>query len=457
MFETPPLADIRARIKPTNLGHEAGEGGLPPLEAKEDPHERPIVEEIQGVLIEARSLLHGQLDEARKHLAGLDSDPLGDVNATVKTAESRINDVSEVHRPALQGKRVEAEKRRTDLARFRTDNDLDRSPHYPEAGWKVFWWGLVAILFVGESFANSIFLARGQSGGLLGAYAIAFGISLANLIPPFLGFGPYSRNLSHVRRARKIRAGLATAIYIALVVILNLGVAHYREVSGELIGDAGVEVVRRMGEAPLNLQDAESWLLFVIGIILSIIAFFDGWKLDDAYPGYGKLDRIMRKAREDYLDARNDVADELAEIRDESLDKARRISADVRKQPQERRRVALNCRRLCDAFERHVEDVQEVGSTLINEYREANRRARPDGGVPLAHQSPWRLKVVEKIDRTVLDDLEAPSGDQTEVEQAYREATDRIHAHYETVRTSLLATDESTSTTGGADPSPLRS
>ncbi len=76
-------------------------------------------------------------------------------------------------------------------------------------------------------------------------------------------------------------------------------------------------------------------------------------------------------------------------------------------------------------FERHVDDVQEVGSTLINEYREANRRARPDGGVPLAHQSSWRLKAVEKIDRSVLNDFDAPPGDQMEIEPAHRTATDR--------------------------------
>ena len=454
MFEPPPLADIRGRIKPTNLGHEAGEGGMPPLEARDDPHEHPIVQEIQRLLVEARSLLDGQLDEARKHLTGIHSDPLGDINAAVKEAESRINHVAEIRRPDLQDKRVEAEKRRTDLARFRTDNDLDRSPHYPEAGWKVFWWGLVAILFVGESIANSIFLARGLPEGILGAFTIAFAISLANLIPPFLGFGPCSRNLSHVRRARRVRAGLATVFYVALAVILNLGVAHYREVSGALGSDAGIEVVRRMTEAPLSLQDAESWLLFVIGIILSIIAFFDGWKLDDAYPGYGKLDRIMRKAREEYLVERNDIADELAGIRAEALDKVRGIAADTRKQPQERKRIALKCRRLCDAFERHVDDVQEVGSTLINEYREANRRARPDGRVPLAHQSPWHLKATEKIDRSVLDDFDAPAGDEMEIEQAYRTATDRLHTHYETIRTNLLATDESTSATGGTAANP---
>lgn len=47
MFTTPPLDDLRGRIKPTSLGHEAGEADAPPLDAKDDPHEQPIVDEIR--------------------------------------------------------------------------------------------------------------------------------------------------------------------------------------------------------------------------------------------------------------------------------------------------------------------------------------------------------------------------------------------------------------------------
>jgi hypothetical protein len=205
----------------------------------------------------------------------------------------------------------------------------------------VFWYGLVAALFVFESFANSVFLARANEGGILGAYTIAFGISFANLVPPLFFFGPFSRNFQHVRPARRVLAGLATCLFLLLALVLNLGVAHYREVAGQLIGDGGVEVVQRMTEAPLSLQEAQSWLLFVIGLIFSFIAFFDGWKLDDAYPGYGKLDRILRKARKDYRRERDEVTEELEEILRQALDQLRQIASVARKQPQEHRRVVL--------------------------------------------------------------------------------------------------------------------
>ena len=445
MFTTPPLDELRGRIKPTSLGHEAGEAGAPPLDAKDDPHEQPIVDEIRRLVDDARSRLDGQLDQARKHLADIDIDPLGDINAAVMEAESQFNGVAEIRRPELQDKRLEQERRRADLAQFRREQDLDRSPHYPEAGSQVFWYGLVAALFVFESFANSVFLARANEGGILGAYTIAFGISFANLVPPLFFFGPFSRNFQHVRPARRVLAGLATCLFLVLVLVLNLGVAHYREVAGQLIGDGGAEVVQRMTEAPLSLQEAQSWLLFVIGLIFSFIAFFDGWKLDDAYPGYGKLDRILRNARKDFRRERDEVAEELDEILRQALDQLRQIASVARKQPQEHMRVVLHWRELCDAFEHHVEDLHSVGSTLIDEYREANRSARRDGGVPVAHQVPWRAPETREVVQGALDGFDADSGQRIErIEQEYRAATDRIHARCEAVRKRLLGVEDPT-------------
>lgn len=319
----------------------------------------------------------------------------------------------------------------------------------------MFSYGLVALLFVIESFANAVFLARSDPGGVLGAYTIAFGISFANLVPAFVFFGPFSRNFQHVRPVRRVLAWLTTLVFLALALVLNLGVAHYREVSGPLIGDGGFQVVQRMTEAPLSLQEAQSWLLFVIGLIFSFIAFFDGSNLDDAYPGYGKLDRIARNARRQYFDMRDDVTEELDGIRRDALDKVQRIASHARKQPQERKSIVQDWRQLCDDFERHVADLQKVGSTLIDEYREANHKARPDGRVPRAHGSPWRMPPTRPLDKDMLDEFDdADSGDRIEqIQQEYRAATDRIHERCDAVRKSLLGTDDSAAAGGSTTAS----
>ena len=99
-----------------------------------------------------------------------------------------------------------ADKRLEDLRKFRQDNRLHREPNYPDANWRIFSWGVVAILFLVESIANSVFLAKGNELGLVGAYGVAFGISLTNLLPPFFAFGPLSRNFVHTNFQRRLLA-----------------------------------------------------------------------------------------------------------------------------------------------------------------------------------------------------------------------------------------------------------
>ena len=449
MFETADFAKLREELDPVTLGYEAGQQDLPPLEADNDPHEHSIAEAMEGLLRRAHSLVSDHLGQAHEHFGEIhDTDWSGGINRAEREAVAGFDQVEGMRSPELHHKRVEVDKRVKDLAKFRAANRLSRSPDYPDSGWSVFLWGLVAFLFVFESLANSAFLAKGNELGLVGAYTVAFGISLANLLPPFLFFGPISRNCVHRDTWRRALAVACTTAYAAVAFFLNLGVAHYREVSGELMGDAGVEVVRRMTEAPFSLQDAQSWLLFLIGIIFSLVALADGWKRDDAYPGYGKLDRIERKARDAYFAARNDASEELAEIREEALDTIKRIAHEAERQPKERLRIVESCERLIEEFDGHVDRLQRGGAGLIDEYREANRKARSDGGVPRCHTSPWRLsrpKVDNPLNGARVDPLTEKRI--REIQDDDQRATNRIYQHCDSVRTRLF---------GSTAPQPVR-
>lgn len=441
-FKDAELDPLRDRLSPVVLGYEAGQQDLPGLEADQDPHEHPIVDAIENLQREAHSSLSDRLHEAHKHFEEIqDSDWRGDINRAERDAIARLDQVEGMRSLDLHHKRVEAGKRVEDLAKFRAENGLSRSPTYPDVGWSVFLWGLVAFLFVVESFANSVWLAKGNELGLLGAYTVAFVVSLANLLPPFLFFGPVSRYLRHVSASWRVLAGSCIVVYAGLLFTLNLGVAHYREVSGELIGSAGVEVVGRMTDAPFGLQDAESWLLLLMGIIFSLVALYEGWKRDDAYPGYGKLDRVAQRARDAHLDARNDASEDLAEIREEALDRIKRIAHEAEKRPRERLRVLKDCERWVREFDSHVDRLQQGGAALIEEYREANRKARSDGGVPLVHRTPWRLlrlQVENPLSTADVDPL--TEARIQEIQEHDQQATNRISEHYDAVQTRLLRT-----------------
>lgn len=387
--------------------------------------------------------------------ASKEHDPVGDLNAIMQSAESKLEMVAVSRRQHIDDHRQEAERRQTDLDRFRREHDLNRrEPHYPDRSKRILMFGILAILFVVESGANSAFLAEGHELGLIGAWVVAFGISAVNIGTAFGFFGPTSRYLGHVDRWRRRLAWFGMVLYIFLAFGVNLGVAHYREVSGNLMGEAGFEVVSRMAENPFALRDAESWLLFLLGVLFSGIAFYEGRTFDEVYPGYGRRDRSMREARAEYLRVLDDAREELEEIREDALEQIRRIVHKARHQPQERRRIAAACRSWIGEFDQYAAHLQQVGATLIDEYRQANFLARQDNIVPAAHRVPWSMKI-PRIERVVPGDTENPTPDEhrlKEIESEYRSATDRIGERCRAMKASLTPTASSLQAEASARP-----
>ena len=414
---------------------------MPPLDVLRDPHERPITEAVEQLLLAASAKLGEWQKEARRNLAELsDRDLQGDIHTAVRSAEGRFETIVKTCRPALDDKRLETEKRRADLAKFRKDNDLTRrEPSYPSKSRRGLMVGILMILLVIESFANAAFLAKGNELGLFGGWVVALGVSALNILSSFLIFGPVSRNLSHVSRWRRGIATATMALYAGCIFILNLGVAHYREVSSNLIAEAGVAVVQRIMDNPFGLNDAESWLLFGLGILFSVIAFLEGRGFDDIYPDYGRRDRATHAAREEYLHEFEAIYEELDTIRNESLEDVKRIAHEARQQPEERRRIAHDWRQRVTEFDQQATQLQQIGEALTDEYREANRTARPDGAVPVSHRTPWQLSI-PPIDR---DEPMNPRSDQSieetmhQIDEEYRHATEQICERCKVLKDSL--------------------
>lgn len=454
--EVVDLAALRQDLEPDTKGYEAGQQGMPPLDAGSDPHERPISEVIERMIQAVAASLAELQDEARRDFAGtVGGDPSGDLHAASRSAEGKFESVVKTRRLELEHRRLEHEKRRADFAKFREDHDLARrEPHYPHTSKKWLMGGILLFLFLVESVANSAFLAKGNELGVLGAYIVAGGISALNILSAFLIFGPASRYLGHVSQWRRVLAGAGMVIYLGFVFVLNLGVAHYREVSADLISEAGIAVVQRMQETALGLQDAESWLLFGLGFLFSIIAFLEGRTFDDVYPEYGRRHRTMLNAREEHRDELESIHGELDEIREASLDAVKRIAHNARQQPAARRQINGDWRRWIEEFDEHAGRLQLVGEALINEYREANRIARPDGIVPAAHRTPWRLPI-PTIDR---GKLTSPDGDPSseerlsQIDHQYHTATDLICKRCKTAKDSLTPATPSVSIDAGVRP-----
>ena len=202
-----------------------------------------------------------------------------------------------------------------DLLRFKKENELKRAAQYPVSGSLTI--SLLLLAIVIESAMNGIFFANGNDLGLLGGITIALGISLLNVIPSFfLGKIAFTQ-IFHINRLRVYIGILGLIVASVFAFLLNFMVAHYREALIHSPDDASIVAVESLKNSIVGINDAESWLLCVLGIVFFVFAFYKGIKSDDIYPGFGKKDRNLRDAETDLSHHLEDVIAKLAEFTNE--------------------------------------------------------------------------------------------------------------------------------------------
>lgn len=454
IFPELSIEQLRGEIEPALLGRRAGEQGMPPLEAAEDPSQAEIEEFIEAKKNDAVRIRDAQLEQVDGHLDQLDQAVLaGDLESSARKAATEFREVEQSELQALKASLHEFERKRRDFFDFKHRNGLDREPDYVSPRTTAILIGLVVLLFVIESGLNGAFLAVGSEGGLVGGWGLALGFSVVNLVLPALFFGPVSRYVSHIGLLLKAVGVLAILGWLGTALVLNLGLAHFRDASADLSENIGAEALSRFQASPLGLQDAESWLLFVLGFFFSGVAFFDGRKLfGDSYPGYSRKHRKMEEARADYDDHWQDVVEQLRTIREDCLDAIGRTAHQAKSQPVERRRAVESEAKLLAAFDSHVEQLQRFGTMLIEEYREANRSVRFDRGTPASYGRPWTMDPPaphrRRRDPGAVEDVDLDG-----LNDQYESALLRVHAEWEQTQVRLDL-EGSTSRGSRAEPVP---
>ncbi|HXW28265.1 MAG TPA: hypothetical protein VEK55_02795, partial [Xanthobacteraceae bacterium] len=236
--------------------------------------------------------------------------------------------------------------------------------------------GILLWLFVFEMILNGFFLAKGSELGYLGGAVEALAFALVNIGVSFLIGAVGMRELNHRNYFRKFCGLLSLVAYVVLTIGLNLALAHYREVSGSLVADAGHEVLLRLHADPLGITDLKSWLLFGIGILCSLIALGDAYLIFDPYPGYGALERRRADGYDAYIKRKNELIDTLLEIRDQAIEVLEEANRDLAIRRNEHDVILESRARLVRLFEAHQSHLDRAANALLAEYREANRRSR---------------------------------------------------------------------------------
>ncbi len=415
-------------------GRERGSRDEPPTESEAlDEVENEIVEFVEGQVKKAHAALLAELGTYAQRLHGLD---LEGRFTTIEAAamdgiSSFRSEVSRGH-DRLSAPKKHLRELEQEMLEFKASHGLRRTAHYPSAARKVFQWGLIAALFLAEIAGNSYFLAKGSEYGLIGGFAEAVLIALLN-IGVAMAAGHYGiRQLWHRDGWRKLVGSLSLVGWFAFAFAFNLLVAHYREASGTFFEGGGAVAIESIKSAPLALAEFHSWVLFGIGLLFGFIALADALWMDDLYPFYGHLARVLEQARETYRRERDELSAELEAITDETLEAMSVAKNDLGKRRSEHGAILAGRKRTLDTYRQHLTYLERACNTLLSIYRGANREAR--GSSPPVHfATPWQLTVPP------LGDDQLPTGMpedtlRAEVDRAQAALEERmreIHEEYE--------------------------
>jgi hypothetical protein len=342
-----------------------------------DDIENTIVERIEAEKNAAHGTLLDEVRTYKERLTGLDFEGrFGAIRQAAPAAVSEFRAEAAQGRDELHGLRrhlADLERERDD---FRRRHNLTRAAHWASGGNLTVKIGVLLVLFVFEVFLNGFFLAKGSELGYLGGASEAFTFALLNIGVSFLIAVVGVRELNHRNPVRKAFGFFALLCYLALLVAINLSLAHYREVSAEMITDAGREVLSRLKTMPLGLTDFKSWLLFGLGVLCSLIAFADSFLIFDPYPGYASLEKRRAEAHDAYIRRKNDLIERLLEIRDEAIDILEEANRDLSIRRSEHDSILESRARVVRLFAAHQSHLDRAVNVLLSVYREANKGLR---------------------------------------------------------------------------------
>lgn len=266
---------------------------------------------------------------------------------------------------------------RDSLEKFRAINRLDRPANMPSS--MILQMGIFLAVFLLESIANGFFFADANPLGLLGGISVALFISAANIGLGVLGGYFGIRHMCHVSVGHKLAGLILLLVAISAVTALNFGAAHYRSVldAGVLDG-AERAALKTLTTAPVNgIADIKSWLLLLIGYLVAILALLKGAKsLDDIYPGYGRAQKHLDQAVQNFGDLTEDILTSITEIKDDAFDSIREAQKQLQTARREREAIITARNRLINAYNSYLSQLKNSQREFMAVYRDANRATR---------------------------------------------------------------------------------
>lgn len=290
--------------------------------------------------------------------------------------EQRASTILDEHNGVFTGIADDVRSKNAELQEFREKHQLKRKARYPSGGRTYLLYGLLASLVLIEGALNAVFFSQGMDSGLVGGFIMAAALATVNVAIAFLLGKYFIRYLNHTKLPWKLLGAVATLSALICMVLLGLGIAHYRDA---LTSDVQVPAQAALGTLlsnPFHLRDVFSWPLFAISVIFATASIFDGLYSDDLYPGYGSISRRAAEVEYDYEDELASVREELEELKDEELATLEKTIQRVQSASADFESLIEDKRSACSRLATALRDADHSLEALLRKFRTENELHR---------------------------------------------------------------------------------
>lgn len=299
-----------------------------------------------------------------------------ELESSATKAPSKFKGISQGLETHLQESTVRLTECADWKKKFRIKHQIDRACHHYNSN-RIIWLALAMIMVFVESILNGYLFAQKNQFGLLGGGFAALLISVTNVgFSSLIGF--YSRFINHVNVMLKIFSLVLLLGWAVIVIVFNFGVAHFRDGMVENLSwnDAAIKAVERIYQTPFELSSIESWILVLIGCLISVIAMLKGYYADDPYPGYGNVERELDKARNNFESIYESAIHELMNTKDQMVEDLKEAEETLRNDTNNLIDGLFGNTSLNAQFEVQLKHCDDVAHTLLKLYRDSNSENR---------------------------------------------------------------------------------
>ena len=312
---------------------------------------------------------------------------------------------------------------------FKTKNNLSKDALFPES--RRLNYSIVMALIFFEIIFNAFFFREVTSKGFIGGMSISIYIAFLNVIIGFLFGSLILTYKNHIKSSLKNLAYLGLGIFSLYSLSVNFFAAHFREAvhcisldkHNQTLNNLVCEtltygehknlkpdisgIISNLRFNTFGFEDMTSIALLTIGIFFAIVAVIDGYRCDDPYPNYGKIQRRRDGTIKKYA---NNIWIYIDSCRNEKNKRIDLIDEDIRNIRLKHKTIKymLDIYLTYDnSYKLYVQQLESACHQALHHYRAENMRNRTDKKFPKYFEDKFIFSDVPPLNIEAKDEKNA--------------------------------------------------